>query len=218
MKKNIIIFILVLVIIVEYFILIINKGKMYQIKNEMQVTIDNLNTKIEYLKTKQINPEIKNINNIKETIILHDDLNLQISNFLLNSENKSISMDMFFSSNNKDIQSVTYNLLIYDKNINIIGEHANLFRFEQLQKLFQDNNMEYNDSKVLVNTRKHKIDSRDLQKYKISYNGSFISSDLLDLSQIKIRLSDIKYKLYSGEEYNIIDKIFDISVNGNEYN
>ena len=120
MKKNIIIFILVLVIIVEYFILIINKGKMYQIKNEMQVTIDNLNTKIEYLKTKQINPEIKNINNIKETIILHDDLNLQISNFLLNSENKSISMDMFFSSNNKDIQSVTYNLLIYDKNINII--------------------------------------------------------------------------------------------------
>ena len=100
MKKNIIIFILVLVIIVEYFILIINKGKMYQIKNEMQVTIDNLNTKIEYLKTKQINPEIKNINNIKETIILHDDLNLQISNFLFNSENKSISMDMFFSSNN----------------------------------------------------------------------------------------------------------------------
>ena len=29
-------------------------------------------------------------------------------------------------------------------------------------------------------------------------------------------LSDIKYKLYSGEEYNIIDKIFDISVKGNE--
>ena len=122
-------------------------------------------------------------------------------------------MDMFFSSNNKDIQSVTYNLLIYDKNINIIGEHANLFRFEQLQKLFQDNNMKYDENKILVNINKHIIDSKNLKNYKISYTGSFYPSNSLDLSKITLRLSDIRYKLYSGEEYNLVDRIFDIKLN-----
>ena len=218
MKKNIIIFLLIIVIIIEAFIIIINNGKSYQTIYDMQVTIDNLNTKIEYLNTKieylntkQIIPEIKHITNLNESIQIHNDLNLNISSFIINTDNNSITLNMDFNSN-KEIQSISYNLLIYDKNINIIGEYANLFRIDQINKLFQDNNIKYNDNKILTNTLKHNIDSKELNIYKTSYTGTFNLSDSLDLSQITLRLSDIKISLYSGEEYNLVDTIYDINL------